>query len=152
MTSDIVFLKIIILNNKEVFMRNTKRGFTLMEIMVVIAIIGLLSVLVVPSVVENIRKAKVTTARAKMQQIQEAIQFYYLDNNKYPKALEDLTEPGKSYPNGYIDDIPLDPWDHEYKYRVSGGKYELISLGSDGEEGGESDAEDIKFPEKKKKP
>lgn len=134
-------------------MKQNQHGFTLIEIMVVIAIIGILGMLVAPSVIDNVKKARMTTAKAQMQNFEQALQFYQLDYGKYPttsQGLKELLKPGKSYPNGYIQDIPPDPWDNEYKYRCVGGKYEIVCLGADGEEGGTEDAADIKVPEKRK--
>lgn len=121
----------------------TQSGFTLIEIMVVVFIIGLLAALVVPRVVSNTDKARVAKARADVRAIEEAAGLYKLDHGRYPTSLEQLVAPGRSQPEGYLPKIPIDPWDNEYVLISDGKHIEVKSLGADGAEGGEGWDADI---------
>ncbi len=127
------------------------KGFTLIELMVVIVIIGLLIGLVGPQVIGQVDKARVTTAKADLATISQALDMYKLDNNIYPttdQGLEALVEapttspiPKNWNPQGYLKtkELPTDPWDGEYQYYNPGPDslpYELFSFGGDGREGG----------------
>jgi general secretion pathway protein G len=118
-------------------------GFTLIEIMVVVFIIGLLAALVVPKVVSNTDKARVAKARADVRAIEEAAGLYKLDNARYPTSLEQLVTPGRSQPEGYLSKIPVDPWDNEYALLSDGRRIEVLSYGADGAPGGEGWDADI---------
>lgn len=138
--------------------RYAQRGLTLIEIMVVVAILGLLSAMIVPNVIGQGEKAKVDIARANMSSIANALKMYKLDNNGYPtteEGLEALVErpssadKGEYNPDGYLDQVPEDPWGNPYVYISPGvdGPYDLYSLGADGVEGGEGFDADIRYNE-----
>jgi len=122
-------------------------GFTLIEIMVVIAIIGLLLTVVAPNVWNKLREAKVTTTKVKMANLKVAVDDYRRHNNKVPDSLQLLLEPDeKNLGEPYLEkhDQVLDAWDNEFRFnKISSSKYEIISLGADGVEGGENDDKEI---------
>ena len=132
-----------------------RSGFTLIEIMVVIIILGILVGLVVPRLMEKPEKARKVKAQMQIESISAALKEYKLDNGDYPtteQGLEALVEKPsigkipKKYPEkGYLSKIPKDPWDNDYVYISPGehGDFDLISYGSDGEEGGEGKDADI---------
>ena len=134
------------------------RGFTLIEVLVVVVIMGLLIGLIGPNVLGQVDKARVTTAKANLTTLASALDMYKLDNHFYPttdQGLEALISKPSASPvpknwnsQGYLkgSELPLDPWDAEYLYFSPGDDgrpYELISLGADGREGGEEFASDI---------
>ena len=131
------------------------RGFTLLEIMVVVIIIGLLASVVVLNILPNVDKAKVTKAKEDIRSLETALQMYYLDNSKYPTNDQGLTalvtqptDPTiKNWKaGGYIDHISKDPWGNDYQFVFPGthGKpYDLCSLGADGQPGGDGINADI---------
>jgi len=128
-------------------------GFTLVEMLVVIAIIGLVMGLVGPRVLSYLGEAKVKAAKLQIESFGSALDLFYLDVGRYPSASEGLAalvERPANAPvwNGpYLKNaaVPPDPWRHEYLYRVPGerGPYQIVSLGSDGQEGGTGTAADI---------
>ncbi|SHN87827.1 general secretion pathway protein G [Bradyrhizobium erythrophlei] len=128
-------------------------GFTLVEMLVVITIIGLVMGLVGPRVLSYLGDAKVKAAKLQIESFGSALDLFYLDAGRYPSASEGLTAlvqrpAGVSVWNGpYLKNasVPVDPWGHVYLYRVPGEKrpYQIISLGSDGQEGGTGTAADI---------
>ena len=130
-----------------------KRGFTLIELMVVVAIIGVIAALVVPSVVNRLDEAKVTAARADIARLMQSLKLYRLDNMRYPsteQGLEALVRKptsGDVPPNWkpYIDKLPLDPWKQPYQYANPGlkGEIDVYSFGADGRPGGEGNGADI---------
>lgn len=131
--------------------RTGQKGLTLIEILVVVAILGLLAALVVPNVIGRGEQARVDIAKANMQSIANALDMYRMDNGRYPtteEGLEALVEEPQSArnwnPEGYLSEVPRDPWGNEYRYISPGrdGPFDLYSLGADGSEGGEGyDAE-----------
>jgi general secretion pathway protein G len=133
-------------------------GFTLVEMLVVIAIIGLVMGLVGPRVLNYLGEAKVKSAKLQIESFGGALDLFYLDVGRYPSASEGLTalvERPANAPvwNGpYLKNasVPADPWGHLYIYRVPGekGPYQIVSLGSDGQEGGTGTAADIGTGEK----
>jgi general secretion pathway protein G len=128
-------------------------GFTLIELMVVILIIGLLATIVVQNLRSATDKAKRVKAQADISQIKSALDRYYLDAGSYPTtdqglpALVTAPDTGNNDPQDwggpYIERIPLDPWGHTYVYQSDGNEYLLKSYGADGVEGGEGKNADI---------
>lgn len=138
--------------------RFKQRGFTLIEIMVVVVIIGILIGLVAPNILGRVDKARVTAAKADIATLDQALEMYRLDNHAYPstdQGLESLVvkpggEPDAKNWNleGYLKkkQLPLDPWGNQYQYVVPGQEgrpYDLYSFGADGREGGEGYDTDI---------
>jgi len=133
----------------------SRSGFTLIEIMVVIIILGILVGLIVPRFMEKPEKARVVKAQMQIESISVALKEYKLDNGDYPtteQGLEALVEKPsigkipKKYPEkGYFPKIPKDPWGNDYVYISPGehGDFDLISYGADGEEGGEGKNGDV---------
>lgn len=127
-----------------------RAGFTLVELMVVIAILGLLSTLVAVSVVSSMGKAKGEKVRADIESVGAACKMYYLDTSVWPESLEDLLQSSEEGWNGpYIEKgmkALRDPWKRPYVYEYRGSgtpPYLLGSYGSDGSPGGEDEAADI---------
>lgn len=130
-------------------------GFTLIEIMVVIVILGILGALVIPNVIGRTGAARVTAAKSDIRAIGNALNLYKLDNFNFPSTDQGLQalveqpsgfpEPKNWNPEGYLDKVPKDPWGNPYQYISPGqhGKYDLSSLGADGAPDGEGEAADI---------
>ena len=125
-------------------------GFTLIEIMVVVFILGLLVTLVAPRIIGRTDEARVTKAKADIKAIEEALNMFKLDNGFYPSSAEGLaalvlgTPRAKRFnPDGYLTKIPIDPWGNEYLYQSDGRDVVVLSLGADGVEGGEGYNADI---------
>jgi general secretion pathway protein G len=133
--------------------RHAQRGFTLVEMLVVLSIIGLVMSFVGPRVLHYLGQSKVKAARIQLQNFTSALDLFYLDTGRYPSAAEGLAAlvkptPGLTAWNGpYLKGItvPSDPWGQPYIYRSPGERsaYEIISYGSDGREGGTGSAADI---------
>ena len=129
----------------------SQAGFTLIEIMVVVVIIGLLATLILPNVIGRQDQALQVKARADIKAISGQMSLYKLDNFVYPSTSEGIqslvTNPGKSTWKGYLDRLPKDPWNNDYQYSNPGQKnansFDLFSYGSDGALGGEGTAADI---------
>ncbi|MEK2690615.1 type II secretion system major pseudopilin GspG [Bdellovibrio sp. GT3] len=125
---------------------NNRKGMTLIEIMIVLAIIGGISALLLPRLTGSMDKAKVKETKIHMGQISNALQMYYTDCNKYPQTLEGLTtqDPNCSNwgPEPYIKNIK-DRWEHDYVYELNGSEIHLKSFGKDGREGGSGYDADI---------
>ena len=132
-----------------------EQGFTLLELMIVIVILGILGAVVAPRLMDEPDKARVTQARLQIANFSTAIKKFYLDNGFYPstdQGLEALVEKPvsgrtpKNYPdNGYMAKIPQDPWGNDYLYTAPGrnSPFEIVSYGADGTEGGSGYDTDI---------
>jgi general secretion pathway protein G len=131
----------------------SQAGFTLVEMLVVITIIGLIMGLIGPRVLNYLSESKVKAARIQLQSFVTALDLFYLDAGRYPSSAEGLSAlvkqtPGVAAWNGpYLKggNVPSDPWNHAYVYRSPGehGPYDIVSYGSDGQEGGSGVAADI---------
>ncbi|WP_019530146.1 type II secretion system major pseudopilin GspG [Dasania marina] len=134
-----------------------QKGFTLIEIMVVVVIISVLIGLVAPNILGRVDEARVTAAKADIGTLEQALDMYRLDNHHYPSTDQGLQalivqptgEPQAKFwrPEGYLkkSQLPKDPWGGDYQYLSPGssGAYDLYSLGADGREGGEAYDADI---------
>ncbi len=124
-----------------------RRGFSLVEIMIVIVIIGLLAGVVTINVRSYLIKAKQNTARHEIATIQQALDLFYGAYDRYPtneEGIAILTEPTKKLVQPPLPSLPLDPWGNEYQYNsLSSSTYEIICFGADGKEGGEGADADI---------
>ena len=130
-----------------------QRGFTLIALMVVLAIIGVLAALVVPNVLNRADDARVTAAKTDVGNLMNALKLYRLDNQSYPTAEQGLnalvvkpsTGPAPLNWKSYIDKLPNDPWGRPYQYMNPGvkGEVDVLSLGADGQAGGEGKNADI---------
>jgi general secretion pathway protein G len=133
--------------------RTAQRGFTLIELMVVLVIIGVLAALIVPNVIERADDARVTAAKTDINNLMQALKLYRLDNQRYPTAEQGLQSllvrptAGPAAPNWkpYVEKLPNDPWGHPYQYMNPGikGEIDVLSLGADGQAGGEGKNADI---------
>jgi general secretion pathway protein G len=131
------------------------RGFTLIEIMVVVIIIGLLAAVIVPQVMSRVDEARVTKAKQDIKSLETALTMFRLDNSKYPTTEQGLqalvaqpTDPSIKHwrPGGYLQRISKDPWGYDYQYVLPGTHgqdYDLYSLGADNAPGGEGINADI---------
>ena len=133
-------------------LRVSEQGFTLLEIMVVVVIIGLLAAIVAPNFIGNIDTAAINRAKTGHPRIETALNLYRLDNFRYPSTAEGLealvTNPGEaSAPNWkqHLPRIPIDPWDQPYQYAIPGqrGDFDVFTYGADRQEGGEGINADI---------
>jgi len=130
-----------------------QQGFTLVEMLVVITIIGLIMGLIGPRVLNYLNESKVKAAKIQLQSFSSALDLFYLDAGRFPSAAEGLAAlvqrtPGVTSWNGpYLKggNVHSDPWNHSYLYRTPGehGPYDIVSYGSDGQEGGSGTAADI---------
>ena len=133
--------------------RQAEAGFTLVEMLVVIAIIGLIMGLVGPRVLNSLGESKVKAAKLQIESFSSSLDLFYLDVGRYPTGSEGLAalaqRPGNTgiWNGPYLKtgSVPTDPWGHVYLYRAPAerGPYEIVSLGSDGQEGGMGTAADI---------
>ena len=143
---------------KYTYKTKQQQGFSLIEVLVVVVIMGMLIGLIGPNVLGQVDRARVTTAKSDIASLSQALDMYKLDNHFYPttdQGLEALVrrpqsspEPRNWNPEGYIkgSKLPLDPWDGEYVYMSPGEDnrpYELLSLGADARPGGEGYSADI---------
>jgi general secretion pathway protein G len=139
--------------------RRRRRGFTLIEIMAVVLIIGLLGSLVGVVVFDQVQKARVTATQTQLKQLEAALEFYQMDNGRYPTTEQGLDalvrepaiapEPRNYPPGGYLREgrVPLDPWGSQYQYEMPGTHnaygFDLWSHGADAGPGGEGNDADI---------
>ena len=138
-------------------MNKTMSGFTLIEILIVVVILGILGAVVVPNILSRPDTARVQAAQTDLRALSQTLEIYRLDNFQYPSSeqgLESLIdrpsgspEPKNWNPEGYLKKLPTDPWGSPYLYEKAGSSYSLISLGADGEEGGEGFDADIRLNE-----
>jgi len=130
-----------------------RRGFTLLELMVVLLILALIASIAAPQVTKHLRKAKMETAKIQVDALSAAVDSFNIDTGRFPtneEALSALVERPSgltTWDGPYIKkkESLIDPWGEPYKYRMpgNGGEYDVYSLGSDGKEGGEGDAGDV---------
>ncbi|MBI3939531.1 MAG: type II secretion system major pseudopilin GspG [Acidobacteria bacterium] len=129
-----------------------ERGFSLIELIVVLVILGLLAAVVGPKVMQRLRGSRGQIAKIQIAELEEALDLLNFDTGRYPsteEGLRALAENTGNIPNWsgpYLKkSIPKDPWNHEYVYRAPGqhGEYDLYSLGADGQEGGDADNADV---------
>ena len=133
--------------------RGGQAGFTLIEIMVVVFILGLLVTLVAPRIVGRTDEARKVKAVADVKKIEEALHLYKLDNGIYPTTDQGLQAlvtrpetgnvPRRWNPDGYLETLPVDPWGNPYAFLSDGDTYSVKSYGADGAEGGEGKYADI---------
>ena len=138
---------------KSLARRGLQAGFTLIELMVVLVIIGVLAALIVPNVLDRADDARVMAARTDVNNLMQALRLYKLDNQRLPTAEQGLqalivkptTGPVPSNWKPYLDKLPNDPWGRPYLYLNPGVKAEIdvMSLGADGQAGGEGKNADI---------
>ena len=135
-------------------MRRPVRGFTLLEVMIVVCILGLLATIIVPRLAGRTDEARRVKVIADLKSIAQALDLYRVDAGMYPTTEQGLqalvTRPAAPPPparwnaNGYLDRVPVDPWGRTYVYfRSDDGRYQLKSLGADGVEGGDGTFADI---------
>ena len=136
-------------------MNKKHHGFTLIEIMVVIVILGILASLVVPKIMGRPDEARLVAAKQDMSSILQALKLYKLDNQRYPsteQGLQALVSKPQAAPvpknwnaGGYLEKLPLDPWGNPYRYLNPGvhGEIDVMSFGADGAQGGEGSDADI---------
>ncbi|MES3003013.1 MAG: type II secretion system major pseudopilin GspG [Pseudomonadota bacterium] len=128
-------------------------GFTLIELMVVLVIIGVLAALIVPNVLDRADDARVTAARTDVNNLMQALKLYKLDNQRYPTTEQGLqallvrptTAPVPPNWKPYLEKLPEDPWHHPYQFLNPGvkGEIDVMSFGADGQPGGEGKNADI---------
>lgn len=136
--------------------QRARYGFTMVELMAVLIILGLLAGVVVRNFVGQTERAKVTTTKASLKQLSSAVQQFYMDNNRYPTedvGLEELVVQPSDVTNwpmgGYLDstDVPVDGWGRDFIFQLypeTGKPFVIISLGADGQEGGEGYDADLR--------
>lgn len=143
------------MKNRDRSLSRAQRGFTLIEIMVVVVILGILAAVVVPRIMDRPDDARIARAKQDIRALEAAFNLYKLDNFYYPSTQQGIEAlvtqpsgepPAKNWkPGGYIGQLPKDPWGNPYQYLSPGvkGELDLFSLGADNRPGGEGSAADI---------
>jgi general secretion pathway protein G len=142
------------LNSRSTALRqHLARGFTLIELMVVLVIIGVLAALIVPNVLDRTDDARATAARTDVNNLMQSLKLYKLDNQRFPTSEQGLDALVRKPTSGtvpptwkpYLDKLPADPWGKPYQYLSPGvkGEVDVFSLGADGQPGGEGKNADI---------
>lgn len=124
----------------------TRNGFTLVELMVVLVIIGLLATVVMVNVMPSQGKAMTTKAKADIATLSQAMEMYRLDTMRYPASLDALAQPRPGGGGSFIRALPQDPWGRPYQMSVpgrEGAPFDIFSLGADGAPGGEGENQDL---------
>ena len=136
-------------------LKSLQRGFTLLEVMVVVVILGILAVLVVPKIISRPDEARVIAAKQDIASLMQALKLYRLDNQRYPATEQGLQAlairpttppvPNNWKVGGYLERLPNDPWGNPYQYLNPGvhGEIDIVSFGADGAPGGEANDADI---------
>ena len=135
--------------------KHQQKGFTLIEVLVVVVILGILGAVVVPNLLSRPDAARLQAAETDIRMLASALDVYRLDNFQYPSSEQGLEalvqrpsgfpEPPNWNPDGYIKKLPSDPWGSKYVYERRDTSFTLFSLGADGQEGGEGQNADIKY-------
>ena len=144
------------ISNKTIRRKTVQSGFTLIEIMVVVVIIGILASVVVPRIMDNPDKARTAKAKNDIRALESAMDLYRLDNFTYPSTDEGLdalvnapsSSPANWKQGGYIKKLNNDPWGNDYLYDNDGGNIFIYTYGADGAEGGEGPNADISTADK----
>lgn len=135
-------------------MNNSVRGFTLVELLVVLIILGLVASIAGPDVMKYLGSSKAKTAKLQLKEIESALELFYLDTGRYPSDSAGLQElvsneaslVGWNGPYFKQSSVPADPWGNQYVYKIPGehGPFDLLSLGADNQPGGDGDDQDIR--------
>lgn len=140
-------------NRNLVKAKQAARGFTMMELLIVLVILGLLAALVGPTLFQRINPAKQSVARTQIENFMTALDSYFVDTGSFPTTQQGLAalrakpEGAAKWGGPYLKkEIPHDPWGNPFQYTAPGrsGGYEIVSFGADGKEGGEGDAQDVR--------
>ena len=133
--------------------KSSSKGFTLVEVMVVLIIITLMGAIVAPAIFNRLDQAREKKVEADLRVIESALKLYRLDNFSWPNQTQGLEalvrdpSSARSWRGPYLDALPLDPWENPYQYQIpsvrGGGDYDLFSFGADGVQGGEGQAADL---------
>jgi len=143
------------MKNKTLLRKKIRPGFTIIEVMAVLIILGLLATVVAVNVVGHVKESRVRTTKLNLKKLHQAVQSFEMQTNRYPSedvGLEELIEQPSDVDNwpqgGFLEttEVPLDAWGNEFIYELdppSGKPFVIISYGADGEEGGEGDNADL---------
>ncbi len=127
-----------------------RRGFSLVELIVVMVILGMLAGLVAIRTRGYLVTSRQNAVKSEFATIMKALETFRIDQGRYPtedEGLEILIQPTDTWPDGFLSKVPKDPWKNEYIYLVQDNRFELICLGADGREGGESEDKDFSSDE-----